>query len=282
MRLFKKVASVGTGLIGGSIGLAIRNKHLADEVIGISRRRKSIRYAKRKGVIDRGSQDLKIIRGCDAVILAMPVETIIKMAPAISKLISRDCLVTDVGSTKAEIVRTLSGIFPNFIGSHPLAGSEKTGVLQAHQDMFEDSLCILTPTARTPSLALNRIKALWQRLGAKTVLLTPESHDKILSLVSHLPHVTAFALMNIIPTDCLMYAANGLKDTTRIARSDSELWAQIFLNNRKNMLRSIGLFEVQLSRIKSAVKRKDKKLLKRILVQARKRRESLETSQIQI
>lgn len=282
MKLFKKVAIVGTGLIGGSIGLAIRNKHLAEEVIGISRRRKSIRYALRKGAIDRGSQDLKIIRGCDAVILAMPVETIIKMAPAISKLISRDCLLTDVGSTKAEIVRTLSGIFSNFIGSHPLAGSEKTGVLQAHQDMFEGSLCILTPTARTSSLVLKRIKALWQRLGAKTVLLTPESHDKILSLVSHLPHVAAFALMNIIPTDCLMYAANGLKDTTRIARSDSELWAQIFLSNRKNMLRSIELFEAQLSRIKSAVKRKDKLLLKEILEQARKRRECLETSQIQI
>ncbi len=282
MKLFKKVGIVGTGLMGGSIGLAIRHKHLADEVIGISRRKKSIRYALRKGAIDRGSQDLKIIRGCDAVILAMPVEIIVKMAPAISQWIGKDCLVTDVGSTKAEIVRTLSGIFPKFIGGHPLAGSEETGVLQARQDMFEDSFCILTPTARTSSLALKKIKALWQRLGAKTVLLDPESHDKILSLVSHLPHVAAFALMGIIPGDCLRFAANGLKDTTRIARSDSELWTQIFLSNQKNMLRSIGLFEAQLSRIKSAVKRKDKNLLKGILEQARKKREGLEISKIQI
>ncbi|MFH0827036.1 MAG: prephenate dehydrogenase/arogenate dehydrogenase family protein [Candidatus Omnitrophota bacterium] len=280
MRLFKKVAIVGTGLIGGSIALAIRKKRLADEVVGVSRRRKSIRDAKKKGAIDRGSQDLKIIRGCDVLILAMPVETIIKIAPVLSRLISRDCLVTDVGSTKAEIVRILSKIFPNFIGGHPLAGSEKTGILQAREDLFENSLCILTPTVAASSSALSRIKALWQKLGAQTVLLTPKSHDKILSFASHLPHVAAFALMGAVPKDYLRFAASGLKDTTRIARSEAELWVQIFLSNTKNLVKAIESFEAQLSQIKGALRRKDRKRLKVILGEARGKREKLEKSKI--
>jgi len=276
MKLFKKVGIVGTGLIGGSIALAIRKKRLAGEVVGISRRRKSIRDAKSRGAIDRGSQDLKIIRGCDAVILATPVETIIKMEPAISKLVSRDCLVTDVGSTKVEIVKVFSKIFPNFIGSHPLAGSEKTGILQAHVDLFKNSLCILTPTEATSTAALKITKVLWQRLGAQTVLLTPKSHDRILSFVSHLPHVAAFALMGVLPKDYLRFASSGLKDMTRIARSDGELWVQIFLSNPKNLVKAIESLDAQLSQIKGALRRKDKKLLKGILERARTKRRILE------
>jgi len=274
---------VGTGLIGGSLALAIRKRRLVDEVVGVSRRRKSIRDAKRMGAIDRGSQDLNIIRGCDAVILAMPVETIIKIAPVISQLVSKDCLVTDVGSTKVEIVKILSKIFPNFIGSHPLAGSEKSGILQAQEDLFENSLCILTPTAATSTLVLRKIKALWQRLGAQAVLLTPKSHDKILSFVSHLPHVSAFALMRTVPKNYLRFAANGLKDTTRIALSESELWVQIFLTNSRNLVKAIESLEAQLSQIKGALRSKDRKRLKTILEKARKKRESLEEkSKIQI
>ncbi|MFH1458656.1 MAG: prephenate dehydrogenase [Candidatus Omnitrophota bacterium] len=276
MRLFNKVAIVGTGLIGGSIALAIRNKHLANEVIGVSRRNKNIRHAKKIGAIDRGSRDLNIIRDADLIILATPVEVIIRQARKISKIVRKDCLITDVGSTKVKIVKTLSRIFPGFIGSHPLAGSERTSIVQAHQHMFEKSLCILTPTARTSSSALNKIKILWQRLGARTVLMTADNHDRILSFISHLPHVAAFSLMGIIPKEYLRFAASGLKDTTRIACSDSELWAQVLLSNRRNMLESIQSFEVQLSRIKSAIRNKNKKSLKIILEKARKRRSILE------
>jgi prephenate dehydrogenase len=276
MRLFKKVAIVGTGLIGGSIALAIKSKGLAGEIVGVSRRSKSIRYAKKIGAIDRGSVDPDIIKGADAVILATPVQSIIKTAPAIVKIVKRDCLVTDVGSTKVEIVKALSRIFPNFVGSHPLAGSEKTSIVQARRNMFEGSLCILVPTVKTRPAVLSKIRILWKKLGARTVVLGPADHDKILSFVSHLPHAVSFSLINSIPDRYLKYASSGLKDTTRIAGSDSELWAQILLSNRKNTAEAIEVLEGHLSRIKSAIRRKDKRLLKAVLKQAKNKRGMLE------
>lgn len=275
MRLFNKVAIVGTGLIGGSVALAIRKKRLAKEVIGVSRHKKSILLAKRIGAIDRGSQRLDIIKDADLVILATPVNTIMDLAPLISKIIAKECIITDVGSTKKEIVFKLSKIFPGYVGSHPLAGSEKRGVVNAHPGIFKDSLCILTPVKNTNKRALGKIKTLWRHLGAKTVLLSPSGHDRILSFISHLPHVAAFSLIGIIPKEYLSFASTGLGDTTRIAASDSELWADILLSNRKNIIKNIGLLQDSLSLIKLAVQKKDRKRLRLILKEAKEKRETL-------
>jgi len=274
-KLFDKVAIVGTGLIGGSMALAIKKKRLANEVIGVSRHKETLSTAKKNGVIDRGSQDLNIIKDADLVVLAAPVDTILNLAEPISKIVKPGCIVTDVGSTKREIVARLEMVFPGYVGSHPLAGSEKRGVVNAEAGIFCGTLCILTPTRRTDKQALNKIKKLWDALGARVMLLPADSHDKILSFVSHLPHIAAFSLISIVPAKYLKFAASGLKDTTRIASSDSQLWSDIFLSNPKNINTAISLLEDALSRIKTAIQKKDRKLLASILKEAKKKRESL-------
>lgn len=275
MRLFNKVAIVGTGLIGGSLALALKKRKLANEIIGVSRHKKSLLFAKRKGAIDRGSQSLDIIKDADLVILATPVNVILNLTPKISKIVGKECIVSDVGSTKEKIVSILEKVFPNYVGTHPLAGSEKRGIINAHSNMFKGSVCILTPTRYTNDKALSKIKILWNRLGARTILLTPKTHDKVLSFTSHLPHVVAFSLINLIPRKYLRFASTGLKDTTRIAASDSELWADILLSNKKNTVKTIELLQHKLSRIKFMIQKSDKGQLNQILIKAKANRENL-------
>jgi prephenate dehydrogenase len=274
--LFKKVAIVGVGLIGGSIAADIKRKNLARQIVGVSRHKKSILLARKSRIINKGAQTLSIIKDSDLVILATPVNTILNLAKEIASLVPDSCIVTDVGSTKQEIVAKLSKIFPNYIGSHPLAGSEKRGVSNACSGLFKNSLCILTPTKNTHPETLKKIKALWNKLGAKVVFLSPATHDRILSFVSHLPHALAFSLINIIPERYLEFGANSLRDTTRIALSDSALWVDIFLSNPKNILNAIQHFQKKLSRMKSAINKEDKKLITRILEDAKNKREILE------
>jgi len=275
MRLFNKVAVVGTGLVGGSLAISIQKKGLAGEVVGVSRHAKNIALAVKIGAIDRGSRELGIIKDADLVVLATPVDSIIKLSRKVSRLIRPDCIVMDVGSTKEKIVSCLEGEFANFVGSHPLAGSEKRSIAYAHAGMFKGSLCILTPTGKTRKPALNKIKKLWESVGARVVLLSPGTHDSILAFVSHLPHVVAFSLINSVPGACLSFASGGLKDTTRIAASDAELWGEIFLSNRKNLLRAIGVFQKRLSDIRSALNKEDARSLQRALREAKIKREKL-------
>lgn len=275
MSLFKKIAIVGTGLIGGSLALVIKEKKLAKTVVGFSRRKETIVRALKAGIIDEGSQDLNIIKGADFVILATPVDVILDLAPQITKIIGPEAIVTDVGSTKEKIVTKLDKIFKNFIGSHPLAGSEKRGVANAKPEIFQDSLCILTPTKKSKGAIVEKVKKFWELAGARTATLDPGKHDKVLGFVSHLPHVVAFSLMGSVPKEHLKFAASGLRDSTRIAGSDAEVWSEIFLSNQKNLLKSIEDFEKNILKLKSAIKRKDKKAINLILTQAKKKREVL-------
>ncbi|MBL7210247.1 MAG: prephenate dehydrogenase/arogenate dehydrogenase family protein [Candidatus Omnitrophica bacterium] len=275
MRLFNKIAIIGTGLIGGSLALAIKKKGLAGEVVGVSRKKATLLSARKAGAIDRGSRNLSIIKGADLVVLAIPVDTIIDLAPRIRRFIDRNCLVTDVGSTKERIVSSLNKIFPNYVGAHPLAGSEKRGILNASPGIFKGSLCILTPTAKTASAALTKINLLWKRVGAKVVFLTPAMHDRILAFTSHLPHIIAFSLISAIPDKYLPLSSTGLRDTTRIAASDDEIWEKIIFSNREQIINSISAFESSLSRIKRAVQKKDRKAVTRFLTQAKSKRDTL-------
>ena len=275
MPLFKKVAIIGTGLIGGSLALRIKNKKIAREVVGVSRHKKSISLALKMKAIDKGSLSLKIIKGADLLIIATPVDTIIGLKDEILKYIDKNCIITDVGSTKEKIVDQLEGSLPNFVGSHPLAGSEKRGMVNASASIFNGSLCILTPTKKTTSVSFKKIKRFWKRLGVKVIILTPGIHDKVFSFVSHLPHIVAFSLINTVPVGLLKFSSGGLKDTTRIAASDSALWRDILLSNRNNLLNAIRLFEINLSKIKSTIRKNDSQALVRILLQSKKTRESL-------
>jgi len=272
MKPFKKVAIIGTGLIGGSLALDLRKFGLAKEVVGVSRHAKNLAWAKRIRAIDRGSLDLNIAKDADLLIFATPVNSIMDLAPKLVKIVNKECIVTDVGSTKELVVKSLERLFPKYIGSHPLAGSEKRGVRYAHKDLFKDSLCILTPTRKSDRRALKLVDGIWKKAGAKTAFLTPQLHDEILAAVSHLPHIAAFSLIASVPDNFLKFASGGLKDTTRIAGSDSELWAQIFLSNRKNLLKDISVLEKNIAGIKSAIKNTDRQRLSQILEKAKNKR----------
>jgi prephenate dehydrogenase len=275
MKLFKTVAIVGTGLIGGSIALDLKRGKLAGRVIGVSRHRRTITLALKSGAIDAGSQDLASLKDADLVILATPVHTILELAPKIGRLVGKNCIVTDVGSTKCEIVTRLEKVFPRFVGSHPLAGSERRGIANAAAGLLRNSLCLVTPTKNTDPQALAKIKQLWSKLGARVIAVTPRMHDEALAFVSHLPHAAAYSLMNTVPPAYLKFSAAGLKDTTRIASSDPAIWVDIFLSNRTYMLRAIDMLQRQLSGMRGALSRRKRNALASILRSGQKKRASL-------
>jgi prephenate dehydrogenase len=274
MTLFKKVTIVGIGLLGGSLGLAIKKKKLAGSVVGFFRHKDKIRQALQMGFLDAGTDDFReAIRESDFIILASPVSDIIKRLRELKKLKTK-ALLTDIGSTKSEIVKTGRGL--NFIGSHPLAGSEKSGMAHARGNLFKGSLCLLTPPHEVSSLSLAKLSRFWKCLGTKTIVLSCDEHDRILAFVSHLPHVAAFALMKTIPNKTLSFAAGGLKDTTRIALSNPKIWNDILLSNKKRVLKSIKAFEETLAEIKKALLENDTSKLTSLLAQAQKKRKQIQ------
>ena len=254
MKLFKKVAIVGVGLIGGSLGLAIKNKGIANKVIGIGHRRKSIDEAIRRKTIDVGSLELSSIKDADLVILCAPVGEILKILPKLSQFINLNCLVIDVGSTKSEIMKLAQKSKVKFIGCHPLAGMEKKGVENAKRGIFRDSLCLLVPLKNTAKGDLKKIQRFWKILGARTKLIDASRHDRILAFTSHLPHAVVFSLLDCIKPGYLPYGSSGLKDTTRIGLSDPYLWRDIFLTNRKELLFTIKNFKKSLAHLELLVK----------------------------
>lgn len=279
MRLFNKVAIVGTGLIGGSLGQAIKKRRLAQEVIGISRRQRSISIAKRKDAIDSGGIQLDLIKDADLIILALPVNNIIEKLPGVFAKAKKGAIIIDVASTKVQVLKVATRLAKNnlsFLGCHPLAGSEKRGIENACADLFTGTLCILTPLKSTKKDTLRKIAFFWHCLGAKTTILSAAKHDEILGFTSHLPHALAFSLINSIPAGFYKFSATGLKDTTRIASSDAGVWQDIFITNRKELLKSIDSFKRTLERLRHLLNSKDSHGLFRFLQSAKDKRESLQ------
>jgi prephenate dehydrogenase len=252
MRRYDKITVIGVGLLGGSIGLAAKRKRLARRVVGYFRNPRKIGPAVRRGIIDVGTTDLKeAVRGADIVVLCTPVSDIEHKLHQLKQLSGRATLITDTGSTKTTIVRA-AGRMKNFVGAHPLAGSEQSGAAAARADLFQGSPCILTP--RSKDTFWKRAVLFWNTLGCRVFTMKPARHDFILSRTSHLPHLAAFALMATIPAETLSFAAGGLKDTTRIALSSPELWTDIFLANRRHMLSALASFEDTLEAFKAALR----------------------------
>jgi len=276
---FGKVTIVGVGLIGGSIGLALKERGLAEEVTGVGRRKSSLQKALARGAVDSATLDLA--RGCreaEMVIFAVRVSLMARMAEAAMPHLSSGAIITDVGSTKAEIVRDIERILRedvHFVGGHPLAGSEKRGVEFARGDLFESARIILTPTKRTSRSALKKVSFLWHSLGARISHFSPEEHDRILALVSHLPHLVAVALVDAVPEEALSFAASGFKDTTRIAGSDPEIWRDIFLSNKEEVLEALKRFRQALEHKEQCLKDADPEGLFELLKKAQAKREKL-------
>ncbi|MCF6150557.1 MAG: prephenate dehydrogenase [Candidatus Kuenenia sp.] len=255
MMQFGNVCIVGPGLIGGSIGLAIKRRNLADTVIGVGHRASSLESALKIGAIDVGHLSIdNAVKNADIVILATSVSKIIEYAEKVLPLMKSNSVLTDVGSTKSYIVQQITKNMRDdvvFVGSHPIAGSEKRGVDHASPDLFEGCICFITPFNNNKEKAVETISNLWSFLGAKVKNISPERHDELLAYVSHLPHLIASCLINVIGEDDLMYGAAGLKDTTRVASGDPELWRDIFDQNRENMIKSIDRFMAELTEFKN-------------------------------
>lgn len=283
MAFFDTVAIVGVGLMGGSIGLALRKERLARHVIGIGRRIEQLQLAENRGAVTEVTTDLRQgVASANFVIVCTPVGEVSEFVAAAAKACKPETVITDVGSTKAAIVAACDkaladskGLWASFVGSHPLAGSERTGVEFARDDLFQGRMTVITPTDDTRPEAAGKVEAFWQGLGSKVLRMSPEEHDIAIAATSHLPHLVASALAAATPADLLPLTATGWGDTTRIASGDVELWRQILLDNRVNTLKALAPFETVLSELRQALEAADGPALARLLQQGKRIRDTV-------
>ncbi|MGR3179233.1 MAG: prephenate dehydrogenase [Candidatus Anammoxibacter sp.] len=283
--IFDTCAIIGPGLIGGSIGLGLKRKRLVKRVIGIGHRQRSINEAVKKGAIDKGTTDVADgVADADLVIIATPVSLIPQKLREVSTFLKEGALLTDVGSTKQFILNEFKNSLQkssikkkthfSFIGGHPIAGSENKGVKHATPELFAGSICVLTPTKTDSKSCIRNLSNMWKALGATVITMTAEQHDKILSRTSHLPQLMAFAMSNIIKDDQWKFSGGGLKDITRIASSDPDLWLDICNQNQTNIVHAIDLYIKELLLIRDELAANDNAKLLRRFDKARKKRDS--------
>ena len=257
--MFEKVVMAGVGLICGSLALDMRRHKLAKEIVGYGRSEGNLRLAKRKGLIDgyfRSPEDFP--SGVDLLVMGTPVEAIAPLTKAFLPKLQEGAIITDVGSVKGEIVQAMERLLPKrvfFVAGHPIAGSEQWGAQAARRDLFVRHRCILTPTKKTDRKALEKVAALWRKVGADVEIMPPDVHDHVLGVISHLPHVLVYALVNALEqqrrngVDLKKYCAGGFKDFTRIASSRPELWRDICVMNSRALGRSLGDYIKYLQRL---------------------------------
>ncbi len=248
--MFRKMVVAGVGLICGSLALDMRRHKLAGEIIGFGRSETNLRLAKKQGIID--SYFLRpdeIPDDVNFLMIGTPVQTTVPLTAAFLPKLKAGCVISDVGSVKAEIVQSMDRLLPKnipFVAGHPIAGSEQWGARAAKHELFLRRRTILTPTRKTDKAALKKVAAAWRKVGAKVEFMDPEVHDRVLGVISHLPHVLVYALVNALDrtevhgVDLKSYCAGGFKDFTRIASSRPELWRDICLMNRRALGQSLG------------------------------------------
>ncbi len=275
---FNNVTIVGVGLIGGSLGLAIKERKMASKVIGVGRREVSMQKAIDANSIDEATLDIKKgVEKSDLVIIATPIDKVVDIAKKALKYMPRNSILTDVASTKRDIVEQIEENIPEniyYVGSHPIAGSEKTGVEFAKSTMFDNSNCIITFTENTNREVLNKVESFWKDLSAKVTIMSPDDHDKIIAVTSHVPHIIASVLVK--NAEFYFNSTGGsFKDITRVALSSSEMWTYIFMQNRKYILESINDFVNEFKKFSDLIDKKDKKTLINILNDTKSLREKL-------
>jgi prephenate dehydrogenase len=284
---FQKITIVGVGLLGGSIGLAVKRRKLAREVAGFVRREAGLKDCEKAGAVDYATTDLlAAVSHADLVILCTPLAQMVPLARQFLVALKRGAIITDVGSVKADVVRevgaTVKKAGAHFVGSHPMAGGEKMGVLAARADLFAGAVCVVT-TAHgkngTNRAAWGIVERFWQSLGARTIAMDPAEHDSVVSRSSHLPHVTAAALVNLVlgPAGSLAQAAlcaTGFRDSTRIASGSPEMWRDISVFNRKNLARSVDAFVAELKDFQAALKCNDAAAVEKFFATAKQRRDN--------
>jgi prephenate dehydrogenase len=265
--MFDTVCIVGVGLIGGSFGAALRERKLARRVVGATRRAETIDEALAKGAIDEGTTDLlRAAREADLIFMSPPVGQMVSLCRQIAPVVRADAIVTDAGSTKASFVHECEDALRErayFVGGHPMAGSEKTGVEAARPDLFERSMWVLTPSAGTPPPVVNTLTAMVEALGATPLLLDAHIHDAILATTSHLPHITAAALVHLFSQTheragvASQLIAGGWRDSTRVAAGSAEMWRDICLANAPAIEKSLDGLLDELHAVRDLVREGD-------------------------
>ena len=275
--LFDKVTIIGLGLIGGSLAQALRESREVRTVSGVDSDPGSVEYALEKGIIDEGSLDIgEGAAGAEVIVAATYVGTIADTIRATVPHAEDGALITDVGSVKAGIVREVEGFIPErlgFVGGHPIAGTENSGVRNADPALFRGKRCILTPTDKTRPDLKEKAGALWSLTGSEVYEMDPDAHDRVFGLVSHLPHAAAYALVDAIlssedPDTLLDFAGGGLRDYTRVASSSPEMWVDIMTANRDNVLTALRQLLTSLGKIESALEKGERKALLKIFNEA--------------
>jgi len=286
MKLFGKMTIIGVGLLGASLAKACKERDLVEEVVGYGRNRENLEKARALKIIDHCPADLaEAVKDADLIVLCTPVTTII---PLIQNMIARirpGALITDVGSVKEPIVKEAEKLVPKgvfFVGSHPIAGGENSGLEASTANLYQGAKCIVTPTDKTNNSALEKISALWQAVGMQIINLSAEEHDFVFGAVSHLPHIVVYALMNTLGSlrtqdnrEVTAFSGAGLKDITRIASSDPVMWRDICLSNRNHSLDLIDRFQNKLDEIRSTIEKGDGQALKEEFIAANKYRLNL-------
>lgn len=251
--LFKKTAVLGVGLLGASLALSMREKSLTGSIIGFGRSEGNLKNAVAKGIIDSYFLDpVKACEDADLVVFATPVGSFKALARALKGRLRKDAVVIDVGSVKGFLVSDLENLMGegvHYVACHPIAGSERSGIDTASASLFDGKLCIITRTDNTNEAAFQKVSELWSAVGSRVELMDPEFHDMVLGLVSHLPHLVAYALVNAVAdvdSGSIRYAGNGFKDTTRIAASSATIWRDICAFNSENILRFLDIFKANI------------------------------------
>ncbi len=279
---FNKVTILGVGLIGASFALALKQYGLCNEVTGYGRIMENLRRAKEKKIIDTFELDpAKACRDADLVLFATPVGIFIDIAKKICDSLKKNTIVTDVGSVKGKLVHDMEALMPQgvfFVGGHPIAGSDRSGIDTAASEIFKKATCIITPTGNTDKGALERVKAIWETFGSLVKLINADEHDRIYAAVSHLPHLIAYEIVNTVAdldSSYLDFCGKGFKDTTRIASSPPEVWRDICLLNKDNLLEYVEVFKRNLDRVSQYLRAYDRESLEKDFKKARTLREGI-------
>lgn len=278
MTPIERLVVVGVGLIGGSFALALRQRGLVKRVIGVGRSQVNLDAARTLGVIDEAATLDDAIVGADFVLLATPVGQMPAAMAILAAHLEANAVITDGGSTKSDVVaaarQALGAKFPQFVPAHPIAGAERSGAAAASAALYHGRRVVLTPEPQTDARMLARVRDAWQACGATVVELDAAEHDRVLGIVSHLPHVLSYALMHQVlhatrSATLLDNAGSGFRDFTRLASSHPEMWRDIFLANRDALLAGLGQFEASLAGLRSAIELGDAAALDRVLGQCR-------------
>ena len=285
MPLIRRLAIIGVGLIGGSLARVLREKGAVDEIVGIGRGEANLHRAVELGVIDRYSIDpVAGVAGADLVFLATPVCSIVETVARIVPALAPGSVITDGGSVKGEVVSACEKLMPpgtSFIGGHPIAGTENSGVEASFASLYRGKRCILTPTAQTDTEALLKVTRMWELAGSEVVLMDMEKHDRVVAAISHLPHMVAYSLVNAVGSydrfseNILKYSAGGFRDFTRIASSDPAMWRDIALMNREAVLEMMDFFLEHFGRLRNLVEVGDGQGLENFFARSKESRDGI-------